>query len=443
MESSRTLRFPARITLIAVGVSLALALAPLPAWAALSEDPDPTCQVNGRVTDILYMANTVYIVGSFTEARPAGVPPGGPGSVTRNRAVACNATTGEIRPQWNPNLDARAWRLGLAPAGAPGAGSIYIGGEFVTVGGVTRRKAARVDAVTGVADSWNPNPASNVRALAVAPDGNAVYLGGAFLKVKNQERIRVAAVNATTGAPLAGWDPVVEKASGTCPPRCFPIVTALEVSSDGTQLYIGGTFGFVDGVARNSIAAVNRLTGALTSWYPHDPARPTAAKGVYSGGSLNQVYDIEALGNHVFVCGNYWALAGKPSPNVGAAFANHVDPNGARDFGWVATTDGAVNACAVDSSTLYVGGHFEMAGGSLAKQNGQPRMHVAAFAGTNGALSSWDPGANTKTGLYGLGTSATLVGIGGDFTKTGGGCAPPRGVRCSADQQGFAQYSPV
>lgn len=439
MTTPPRLRFSTRMAVIAVGVSLALALSPLPASAALSEDPDPTCQVNGRVTDILYVGNTVYMVGSFTQARPAQGLPGSP--VTRNRAAACNAQTGALL-DWNPNLDKRAWRLGLAPAGAPGAGSIYIGGEFVTVGGVTRRKAARVHPVTGAVDpAWWPNPQSNVRALAVAPDGNTVYLGGAFLKVKNQDRVRVAAVNATTGAPLAGWDPEVEQVAGGCPPRCFPIVTALEVSTDGAQLYIGGTFGQIDGVARNSIAAVNRLTGALASWYPHNPAKPT--KGVYSGGSLNQVYDIEALGNHVFVCGNYWALAGTPSPNVGAAFANHVDPTGARDLGWVATTDGAVNACAVDSSTLYVGGHFEMAGGSLAKQNGQPRNKVAAFAGTNGALAGWDPGANSKTGLYGLGTSSTRVGIGGDFTKTGGGCAPPRGVPCSADQQGFAQYSPA
>jgi hypothetical protein len=83
-----------------------------------------------------------------------------------------------------------------------------------------------------------------------------------------------------------------------------------------------------------------------------------------------------------------------------------------------------------------------MAGGTQAKVNGQPRNHVAAFAASNGALDSWDPGADSKTGLYGLGTSATHVGIGGDFTKTGGGCAPVRGVPCSANQQGFAQYSP-
>jgi hypothetical protein len=434
-----------------MALSLALVASAIPASAShLSEDPDTTCQVNGRVTDILYVGNTVYMVGSFTQARPGEGLPGGP--VVRNRAAACNATTGAIL-DWNPNLDKRAWRLGLAPAGAPGAGSIYIGGEFVTVGGVTRRKAARVHPTTGVADSWNPNPQSNVRALAVAPDGNTVYLGGAFLKVKGQTRIRVAAVNATTGTPLAGWDPVVERpdegegqppSPGTCPPRCFPIVTALEVSSDGTHVYIGGTFGLVDGVARNSIAAVNRITGQLNmSWHPHNPAKPNAAKGVYSRGSFNQVYDIEALTNHVFICGNYFSLAGQQSPNVGAAFATHVDPTGARDFGWVATTDGAVNACAVDSSFLYVGGHFEMAGGSLAKQNGQPRNHVAAFAASNGALDSWDPGATSKTGLYGLGTSPTHVGIGGDFTKTGGGCAPVRGVPCSADQQGFAQYSPA
>jgi hypothetical protein len=130
----------------------------------------------------------------------------------------------------------------------------------------------------------------------------------------------------------------------------------------------------------------------------------------------------------VFLCGNYFALAGRASPNLGAVFAG----GGARDYGWKATTDGAVNACAVDETHLFVGGHFGKAGGTRASSTGQRRNHLAAFAGSNGALHNWNPGANSVPGVYGLGTSKYRVGIGGDFTRTGG-----------ANKEGFAQYSPT
>lgn len=398
------------------------------------------CQTNGRVNDILYVGRRVYLVGSFTQVRSGG------SSRVRNHAAACNVRTGGILP-WNPNLDRRAFRLARAPTGGPSAGDIYIGGEFNAVGGRIHRKVAKVHPLTGRARAWSPIVGGKVRALAVSRNGNRVFVGGPFLRVNGVARVRLAALHAADRDLVSGWNPRVERpgqgegsppSPGRCPPRCSPNVTALEVSRDGTKVYIGGTFGLVDGASRNSIAAVNQNTGALVGWYPHNAGSPGATKGVYSGGSFNQVYDIEALGNHVFLCGNYFALAGQASPNVGAAFAS----NGARDFGWRATTDGAVNACAVDEAHLFVGGHFLKAGGPRASDTGQRRNHVAAFAASNGALHNWNPGANSVPGLYGLGTSKSRVGIGGDFTKTGGGCRPPS-VPCAANKQGFAQYSPT
>jgi hypothetical protein len=412
----------------------------VPAQAGhVREVPDRMCQTNGRVNDIRYVGRRVYFVGAFTRVRSGGT------SVVRNNAAACNVRTGAIL-SWNPNLDRRAFRLARAPAGGPSAGDIYIGGEFNSVKGKIRRKVAKVGPVSGKARPWKPIVGGKVRALAVSRNGNRVFVGGPFLRVNGVARHHVAALNAKSGDLFSRWNPVVRRPAegqgsppspGRCPPRCHPNVTALEVSRDGTKVYIGGTFGLVDGVSRNSIAAVNQRSGALSPWYPH--AAGSGTRGVYSGGSFNQVYDIEALGNHVFLCGNYFALAGSASPNVGAAFAS----NGARDRGWLASTDGAVNACAVDESHLYVGGHFEKAGGRVARDTGRPRNHVAAFAASNGALHNWDPGANSKTGLYAVGTSASRVGIGGDFTKTGAGCAPVRGVACPHARQGFAQYSPT
>jgi len=397
------------------------------------------CQTNGRVNDILYVGKRVYFVGAFTQVRKGGT------TRVRNHAAACNVRTGKILP-WNPNLDRKAFRLARAPAGGPSAGMIYIAGEFNKVKSATRRKVAKVHPRTGAARPWSPVVGGKVRALAVSKNGKRVFIGGPFLKVNGKTRRHIAALHSADSGLVSGWNPAVRRpkegkgsppSPGTCPPRCHPNVTALEVSPNGKRVYVGGTFGLVDGVSRNSIAAVSQRTGGLLPWYPRTAGSPGLTKGVYARGSFNQVYDLETLKNHVFICGNYFALAGRASPNLGAVFAT-----GARDYGWKATTDGAVNACAVDETHLFAGGHFRKAGGTRASSTGQFRNHLAAFAGSNGQLHGWNPGANSVPGVYGMGTSKFRVGIGGDFTMTGGGCRPPS-VPCSSNKRGFAQYSPT
>src|SRR3954447_20309755 len=49
--------------------------------ATVSADRLPTWQVNGVVWSQVVVGNTVYVTGSFTQARPPGVAAGGAGSV--------------------------------------------------------------------------------------------------------------------------------------------------------------------------------------------------------------------------------------------------------------------------------------------------------------------------------------------------------------------------
>ena len=95
-----------------------------------------------------------------------------------------------------------------------------------------------------------------------------------------------------------------------------------------------------------------------------------------------------------------------------------VDPvNGHLNTTWLNETDGAVNACAVSGTRLYVGGHFDWVGGpnaDIAHPNpGQPltgvlRHHVASLSLTpigapiGGEATLWQPDANTAAGVYGL-----------------------------------------
>ena len=58
-------------------------------------------------------------------------------------------------------------------------GKILAGGDFTSIGGQTRNRIARLDATTGLADSFNPNANSNVYSIAVQADGK-ILAGGSF-----------------------------------------------------------------------------------------------------------------------------------------------------------------------------------------------------------------------------------------------------------------------
>ena len=58
-------------------------------------------------------------------------------------------------------------------------GKILAGGDFTSIGGQTRNNIARLDATTGLADSFNPNANSAVDSIAVQADGK-ILAGGDF-----------------------------------------------------------------------------------------------------------------------------------------------------------------------------------------------------------------------------------------------------------------------
>ena len=62
----------------------------------VSADALPTVQVNGVVWDQAVVGNTVYAVGQFSTARPAGSAPG-QNEVPRSNALAYDISTGELK----------------------------------------------------------------------------------------------------------------------------------------------------------------------------------------------------------------------------------------------------------------------------------------------------------------------------------------------------------
>lgn len=410
--------------------SLALILAAVtalvlaaPAYALVAVKSTPTWQTNDSVRAVLYHNGVVYVGGFFTEVRP---PNSDSGTVPRNYLAAFDEATGALLP-WDPSPD-RAVRS-LSASGS----TVYVGGDFRTIGGKTRDRLAAVDATTGNVLPWNPRPNASVLVVEVGPNGD-VFAGGRFVKVKGQPRKRVAAIH-PDGA-LSAWDPSVTQVDGTCPPRCAPFVASLGFSEDGSTVYIGGHFGRIGATPRNNGGGAAIMDASVTPWNPDVFADVSPGA---NPNQLNRIHDIEVGLGHVYIGGDWWAVdGGQRSANLAS-----VHPvTGTLDQIFDANTDGNTKALRLHDGVLYIGGHFQNVGprdawvlipgekSTLTGTGAQKKNHVAALDPLTGTILDWPVGVNSKHGVHDIDRSAGNLGLGGDFTRAGGRA-----------QQGFAQFA--
>jgi hypothetical protein len=191
------------------------------------------------VEAIAVEGNTVYVGGWFAHLR--GLP--------QHRVIAAiDAATGEIR-------DWQGARDGIVDAIAVKDDTVFAAGLFSMMGGKSRRNLAAIDATTGLATEWNPvlGPGiggewRDVQALGL--QGNTLYVGGFFGSVNGVTRNYLAAVDATTGEVVPDWDPN---------PDGFIWSLALGPKT----LYAGGGFERINGIPIGSIAALGAVPIAM------------------------------------------------------------------------------------------------------------------------------------------------------------------------------------
>src|SRR5437660_1449440 len=105
-------------------------------------------------------------------------------------------------------------------------GKILIGGGFTSVLGVTRNHIARLDATGGLDESFDPNANETVISIAVQADGR-ILAGGDFFgsnSIGGQPRNSIARLDATTGL-ADSFDPNADGA-----------VKSVEVQAGGKNL---------------------------------------------------------------------------------------------------------------------------------------------------------------------------------------------------------------
>jgi hypothetical protein len=310
------------------------------AWTALGSG------LSSYVNALVVSGTNLYVGGNFGSA----------GDLTAGTAVAAKGIVNWNGSSWSAlgsGVDNSIFALGMSGT------NLYVGGRFITVGGVVANHIAKWDGT--VWSALGSGVSGDVTAVAVS--GTDLYAGGFF--------------TTAGGVPanhIAKWDGSVWSAIGS---GVDNHVYSLAVI--GSNLYAGGTF------------TMSGIPMFIAKW-------DGSAWSTVDSGMTSDVNAMAVIGGDLYVAatsvgkwdGNVWSSLSRMSND----YPNSPD----------------VYALAVSGSSLYAGGTFTIAGGvsatNIAKWDGS--AWSALGAGINGQVSAL---AASGTDLYAAGRFTTAGGV--------------------------------
>jgi hypothetical protein len=150
------------------------------------------------------------------------------GGQPRYGLAAVDTTAGALTP-WNPAANDVVEALSLHD------NKLYVGGGFTTLGSLPRAGVGAIDVTTGIVTDWNPNPSSYGPTVhALASSEATVFIGGDYRSIGGTSKGFLAAVDAVTGSVNTSF------------PDADNVVWSLV--ADGGDLFAGGSFNAVGGV---------------------------------------------------------------------------------------------------------------------------------------------------------------------------------------------------
>ncbi|NDY96437.1 delta-60 repeat domain-containing protein [Wenzhouxiangella limi] len=422
----------------------------------LDWNPSPDSFVGDVVPDA---AGGIYVAGQFDEIA---------GQTTLSRLVRLSSS-GTLVTAFNPAPDGTVDNLFLEGS------SLYVGGFFDQIGGLTRDNAAKINATTGIADPAFQNPSlafglferlgdalwssnfgfemgasdvlwmgavrrdpgtgellptapitrpAQIYALARQPDG-ATLIGGSFARFGSSQRnlVRVSA----EGQYDTAFSPALDEDNS---------VRALAVRGNG-DIYAGGLGGLskvgVDGSIDSAFISPNDWVLALADagdgliaggWFtevgPSATPRNRIAKLDYDTGAAIAGWDPDSNGTVEAI-----AIGPDDAVYLGGSFTEiggesrqrlaKLSVDGSLNGNWQPQASSTVRALLVDGPDVYVGGFFFRIDGII-------RRGIARLAAADGALADWAPGdPNSFASVYALTRAQDGdILVGGSFRRMGG-----------------------
>lgn len=334
---------------------------------------------NGAIRIVIVQSDgKILLGGDFTT-----LSPNGGATILRNHIARLNED-GSLDAAFDPNATGQGGQVAAIAVQADG--KILAGGSFTAIGGAARNHIARLDPITGAADSFNPGANGDVHAIRIQPDGK-ILVGGVFGDIGALTRNNIARIDPTSGVA----DSFAPNANGE--------VRSIVVQADG-KILVGGLFTAIGGGTRNYIARLDGTSGAADSWDPS--ANDTvAAIALQSDG---KILAVGAFNGSNSIGGAARNRIARLDPITGAA--DSFDPN----------SNSLVNSIAVQADgKILVGGAFPNIGAAA-------RNFIARLDPATGVVDSFDPNANGAVFSIALQSDGKVL-TGGGFTTMGGAAA--------------------
>jgi hypothetical protein len=399
----------------------------------LSWDPNPFNAGEAIIETLLLSANTLYVGGKFSSID----------SQSTGYLASVDATTGSVN-SWDPQVNNVVYTLALS------GGTLYAGGQFFDVNGTFRQCIAAISASDASLLSFSAEIGGTVNTISISDDkifiggdfsgvnwidrndfalfndatdelwpfdialstlgnintiavkDNVLYFGGHFTTVNGQARLNVAAINLTDGQ-LLSWNPSV-----TDPSSASNISEVFTMKIKDNLLYVGGRFMEVDGQTRESLAAIDLMNGAVSSWHPV----------VGNGSTPDEVYSIDISGNRLYVGGEFTQVATQSRSNLAA-----IDITNGNLLSWDPQSNDKVWKIRVSATTAYVVGNFDDIDGTTLNYN------VAAIDLSTAEVNNWFPDFQGGFIMDVALTASDLI-VAGYFSMVG-----------TEDQNGLASFS--
>ncbi|AGS80555.1 YncE family protein [Leptospira noguchii] len=225
--------------------------------------------------------------------------------------------------------------------------TIFVAGNFTSIGGVNRNGLAALDSRTGSVLSLFQAQSGVYGINSMILINNMLVIGGSFTSVNGILRNGIAAIDPNTGT-LLSWYP--SGGIGGVSPNVF------DFCINGNTLYLCGTFTSVGGVSRNMLAALDVITLTVLPWYPRD---------YIVGGYPYRLLMSKDL-SKIFVGGNFNSIGGYSIPKIAALDSS----SGYVISSWGSSNQiyGGANPGVKDmiqiGNTLYIGGIFTLFSGN-------------------------------------------------------------------------------
>lgn len=203
---------------------------------------------NAPVHAIAVSRKRVFIAGDFTQLRNTTTGH----NVTRHRIAAFSRTTGALVRHFKPRVNGTVHALTVF------GNKLVIGGDFTSVNGKLRQHFAAVGTRLGHVSPWVVPVDGPV--LALLSLRGQVYVGGNFLHAGNVSRSHLFAVDGQ-GVLSSTWP---NQAAGTTDHGVY----TLAASADRRSVIVGGSFHKLVGSARTYLGEIARVSGNVRAWAP-------------------------------------------------------------------------------------------------------------------------------------------------------------------------------